>query len=127
MQNRTKIKKTVTQDRTIGIKLDSLKILRYFEIVTTEPGNRSRCLRCLIVILLRITNLRKEAPRCTLAAGREKEGVSLQQRLWNLNSASNSPVAPRRLNCQISANQREAETRANVHKHCKARNSTRQG
>ena len=34
MQNRTKIKKTVTQDRTIGIKLDSLKILRYFEIVT---------------------------------------------------------------------------------------------
>ena len=39
--------------------------------------------------------------------------------LWNLNSTPNSPVAPRRLSCQISANQREAETRANVKKHWK--------
>ena len=36
---------------------------------------------------------------------------------WNLNSTSNSPVAPCRLSCQIPANQREAETSANVNKH----------
>ena len=35
-------------------------------------------------------------------------------------STSNSPVAPRRLSCQISANQREAETSANVNKHRKS-------
>ena len=51
--------------------------------------------------------------------GKRKE--SLQLRLWNLNSTSNSPVAPRRLSCQISANQREAETSANVNKHWKTR------
>ena len=37
--------------------------------------------------------------------------------LWNLNSTSNSPVALRRLSCQISANQREVETSGNVNKH----------
>ena len=50
--------------------------------------------------------------------GKRKE--SLQLRLWNLNCASNSPVAPPRLSCQISANQvnqREAETSANINKH----------
>ena len=46
-----------------------------------------------------------------------KRNENLQLRLWNLNSTSNSPVAPRRLSCQISANQREAETSANVNKH----------
>ena len=46
---------------------------------------------------------------------------SLHFRLWNLNSASNSPVALLRLSCQISANQREAETITNVNKHCKTR------
>ena len=34
-----------------------------------------------------------------------KRKESLQLRLWNLNSISNSPVAPRQLSCQISANQ----------------------
>ena len=43
----------------------------------------------------------------------------LQLRLWNLNSTSNFPVALRRLSCQISANQREGETSANVNKHQK--------
>jgi len=38
-----------------------------------------------------------------------------------LNSTSNSPLAPRRLSCQISAIQREAETSANVNKHWKTR------
>ena len=51
--------------------------------------------------------------------GKMKE--SLQLRLWNFNSTSNSPVAPRRLCCQISANRREAEPSANVNKHWKAR------
>lgn len=40
--------KIVTHVRIIRIKLDSLKILRYFEIVTTEPGNRLRCLWCCL-------------------------------------------------------------------------------
>ena len=43
--------------------------------------------------------------------GKGKE--NLQQRLWNLNSASNFLVAPRRRSSQISANQREVETGAN--------------
>ena len=43
--------------------------------------------------------------------GKRKE--NLQQRLWNLNSASNSLVAPGRRSSQISANQREVETSAN--------------
>ena len=53
--------------------------------------------------------------------GKRKE--SLQLPLWNLNPTSNSPVATRRLSCQISANQCEAETSANVKKHWKARNN----
>ena len=36
-------------------------------------------------------------------------------------STSNSPVAPRRLSCQISANQHEGETSANVNEHWKTR------
>ena len=48
----------------------------------------------------------EQAHRGALAAGRKK------LRLWILNS--NSPVAPRRLSCQIFANQREAEASANV-------------
>ena len=43
--------------------------------------------------------------------GKRKE--SLQQRLRNLNSTSNSLVAHRRRSSQISANQREVETSAN--------------
>ena len=46
--------------------------------------------------------------------GKRKE--SLQIRLSKLNSTSNAPVAPRQLSCPISANQREAETSANVKK-----------
>ena len=34
-----------------------------------------------------------------------------------LNSTSNSPVAPHRLSCQISADQHEVEMSVNVHKH----------
>ena len=47
-----------------------------------------------------------------VAAGWEiKRKERWQLHLWNLNSTSNSSVAPRRLSCQISANQHEAETR----------------
>ena len=42
---------------------------------------------------------------------------SLQLLLWNSNSTSNFPVAPRRLSCKISANQSEAEMSANLNKH----------
>ena len=52
-----------------------------------------------------------------MQGGKRRE--SLQLHLWNLNSTSNSPVAPRQLSCQISANQHEAETSANLNKHCK--------
>ena len=41
--------------------------------------------------------------------GKIKE--SLQLRLRNLNSTSNSPVAPRRMSCQIFANQQKVETK----------------
>ena len=47
--------------------------------------------------------------------GKRKERVQLH--LWNLHSTSNSPVAPPRLSCQISANQHEVETSVNVKKH----------
>ena len=53
---------------------------------------------------------------CSLNAsspgGKRKE--SLQLHLWNLNSTSNSKVAPHLLSCQISANQRKAETSTNA-------------
>ena len=58
----------------------------------------------------------EQALRGALAAGREKEGELATMSL-NLNSISNSPVARRRLSCQISAKQQEAETSANVNKH----------
>ena len=45
----------------------------------------------------------KQAPRGTLAEGRKKKERS-QLRLWNLNSTSNSLVAPRQLSCKISTN-----------------------
>ena len=51
-----------------------------------------------------------------LAVGWEKEG-ELATTSLNLNSASNSPVAPHRLSYQISAKQREVEMSANVNKH----------
>ena len=57
----------------------------------------------------------EQAVRGTLAAGREKEG-ELATTSLELNSTSSSPVAPHGLSCQISANQREAETSANVNK-----------
>ena len=47
----------------------------------------------------------------------EERKDSLQLHLWNLNSTSNSPVAPHRLSCQTSANQRKAETSTNVNNH----------
>ena len=51
-----------------------------------------------------------------------RAGVACDQALRGaVNSTSNSPVAPFRLSYQISPNQREAETRANVNKHQKTR------
>ena len=58
----------------------------------------------------------EQALRGALAAGLEKK-ESL--RLWNLKSTSNSPAAPHRWSCQISADQCEEETNANVNKHWK--------
>ena len=48
-----------------------------------------------------------------LRGGIRKE--SLQLHLWNLNSTSNSPVAPHQLSCQISANQSETKMSVNVY------------
>ena len=45
--------------------------------------------------------------------------TSLQLLLWNLNSTSNSPVAPCQISCQISTNQRKAEMSGSVKKHWK--------
>ena len=54
----------------------------------------------------------------TLVAGWEKEGeLATMSPEFEYYSTSNSPVAPRRLSCQIFANQHEAETSVNVNKH----------
>ena len=45
---------------------------------------------------------------CEQALKGRKRKESLQTHLWNLNSSSNSPVAPRQLSCQISANSRRS-------------------
>ena len=73
-----------------------------------RPQNTERCGQCYFVFSLRASS-----------SGCYGDGESLQPRLWNLKSTSNFPVAPRRLSCQISANQRDAETNANVNKHWK--------
>ena len=68
-------------------------------------------------------NLRASSPgRSDSGAGKEmKEGLQLRL----LNSTSISPVAPGRLlSCQITAEQREAETSANVNKHWKTRSKS---
>ena len=58
---------------------------------------------------------------CEQALKGRKRKESLQTHLWNLNSSSNSPVAPRQLSCQISANSRRSgnERKINVNKHWK--------
>ena len=60
--------------------------------------------------LQRIISLQASSPRRFGRGRGGKRKESLQLHLWNLNSTSNSPVAPRRLSCRISANQREAKT-----------------
>ena len=61
-----------------------------------------------------------ELSRVLWLRGRKRK-ERMQLRLWNLNSVSNSPLAPCRLSCQVSAYQQEAETSANVKKHGKPR------
>ena len=58
-------------------------------------------------------------------AGQVKEGELATTSLECEFTTSNSPVAQRRLSRQISDNQREAETSANVNKHCKSRAKAR--
>ena len=87
--------------------------------------NLQRTLILLISALFQMTSFLPHSSRraSSLMVRREKEAElnykTLQLHLWNLNSTSNSPVALRQLSCHISANQREAETRANVNKHWK--------
>ena len=56
-----------------------------------------------------IPSLRANSPGGALWRRGGKRKESLQLCLWNLNFTSKSPVAPRRLSCQISANQRECK------------------
>ena len=59
-------------------------------------------------------------PAGTLVEGQEKEEELATTSQWNLNSTSNSPVAPCQVSCEISAKQCEAKTSADVNKHtCK--------
>ena len=60
-------------------------------------GNLTKCIRYV------------QHSRGAISPGRSGGGKR-KESFWNLNSTSNSPVAPRRISCQISANQREAET-----------------
>ena len=65
-------------------------------------------------------SLRASSPgRSGGGAGKGRTSCNYVSRIWY--SASNSLVAPHRMSCQISANQREAETSANVSKHWKPR------
>ena len=60
-------------------------------------------------------SLRASSPGAP-AAGREKEG-ELATTSLEFEFTSNCRFAPRRLSCQFSSNQREAETSTNVNKH----------
>ena len=65
-------------------------------------------------------SLRANSPSHSDSGAGKQRKEGLQLRLWNLNSSSISPVAPRRRGCQITAEQLEAETSANVNKHRKS-------
>ena len=68
-----------------------------------------------------LISLRASSPG-NLAEGRKiKEELATTSLELILNSNSNSPVVPRRLSCQLSDNQHEAETSANVNKNWKTR------
>ena len=62
------------------------------------------------------TRVRVQALWGALAAGQEKEG-ELATTSLEFEFTSNSRLAPRRLSCQISFNQRETEKSTNVNKH----------
>ena len=66
-------------------------------------------------------SLRANSPSHSDSGAGKQRKEGLQLRLLNLNSTSISPVAPRRRSCQITAEQLEAETSANVNKHRKTR------
>ena len=67
--------------------------------------------------LINQCNLWASSPGHFGSRARKGKRACMQLRLWNLYSTSNSPVAPLRPSCQISANQRIAEMSVNVHKH----------
>ena len=62
------------------------------------------------------TRVRVQALWGALAAGQQKEG-ELATTSLGFDFTSNSRLAPRRLSCQISSNQRKAETSTNVNKY----------
>ena len=62
------------------------------------------------------TRVRVQALWGALAAGQEKEG-ELATTSLGFEFTSNSRLAPRRLSCQLSSNQRKAETSTNVNKY----------
>ena len=98
------LRRSFLRCRQIFVKLSSLMTFKK----KTVEGSMNSALAC------------EQTSRGALAAGREKEG-ELATTSLELNSTSNFPVACLRLNCQISANQREAATNTNVNKHWKAR------
>ena len=76
--------------------------------LTSLPMLRRSFLRCRQIF--------KKKTWKGLAAGREKEG-ELATTSLEFEFHLQFPAAPLRLSCQISANQREAETSTNVNKH----------
>ena len=58
----------------------------------------------LVLVSLFIASLRASDSRVLWWQGRKRK-ESLQLCLWNLNSTSNSPMAPPKLSSQISANE----------------------
>ena len=66
-------------------------------------------------------SLRASSPGTKAARREMEEKLATTSLELILNPTSNSPVVPRRLSCQLSDNQHEAETSANVNKHWKTR------
>ena len=64
-------------------------------------------------------SLQASSPRHSGGGVGKERGACKLLHLSNLNSTSNSLVAPHQLSGQISTNQREAEKNANVNKHSK--------
>ena len=81
----------------------------------------SSLLREVFLWVLRLSPLLKNIDTSKIQLDLERTDTLKRVLYNNLRACNHVPVTPRRLSCQISANQREAETSGNVNKHWKTR------